>query len=80
MVVKDGDPHPFVDPATWNRRAKAAQENAASTLGGGKSESSGGKVRRSRCPAPSRHFGGVTPVNHLKPIERMLSTLSVFPS
>jgi len=32
MVVKDGDPHPFVDPATWNRRAKAAQENAASTL------------------------------------------------
>ena len=29
---KPGDPHPFVDPATWNQRAKAAQENAAKTL------------------------------------------------
>ena len=29
---------------------------------------------------PSRHFGGVTPVNHLKPIAWMESTLSVFPS
>ena len=29
---KPGDPHPFVDPVTWNQRAKAAQENAAKTL------------------------------------------------
>jgi len=29
---KPGDPHPFVDPATWNQRAKAAQEDAARTL------------------------------------------------
>ena len=29
---KPGDPHPFVDPATWNQRAKAAQESAAKTL------------------------------------------------
>jgi len=29
---KSGDPHPFVDPATWNQRAKAAQEDAAKTL------------------------------------------------
>ena len=29
---KPGDPHPFVDPATWNQRAKAAQESAARTL------------------------------------------------
>jgi hypothetical protein len=29
---KPGDAHPFVDPATWNQRAKAAQESAARTL------------------------------------------------
>jgi len=29
---KPGDPHPFVDPATWNQRAKAAQESAVRTL------------------------------------------------
>ncbi len=29
---KPGAPHPFVDPATWNQRAKAAQEGAARTL------------------------------------------------
>ncbi len=29
---KPGDPHPFVDPATWNRRAKEAQASAAKTL------------------------------------------------
>ena len=29
---KPGSPHPFVDPATWNQRAKAAQEDAARTL------------------------------------------------
>ena len=29
---KPGAPHPFVDPATWNQRAKAAQENAAKNL------------------------------------------------
>ena len=29
---KPGDPHPFVDPATWNQRAREAQESAAKTL------------------------------------------------
>jgi metallo-beta-lactamase class B len=29
---KPGDPHPFVDPATWNARVKRGQENAAKTL------------------------------------------------
>jgi metallo-beta-lactamase class B len=29
---KPGQPHPFVDPDTWNQRARAAQENAARTL------------------------------------------------
>ena len=29
---KPGDPHPFVDAATWNQRAEAAQESAARTL------------------------------------------------
>ncbi len=29
---KPGAPHPFVDPATWNERAKAAQETAAKVL------------------------------------------------
>ncbi len=29
---KPGAPHPFVDPATWNQRAKEAQANAAKTL------------------------------------------------
>jgi len=29
---KPGDPHPFVDPATWNARVKRAQENATKTL------------------------------------------------
>ena len=29
---KPGQPHPFVDPATWNHRARAAQESTAKTL------------------------------------------------
>jgi metallo-beta-lactamase class B len=29
---KPGEPHPFVDAATWNQRARAAQEAAAKTL------------------------------------------------
>jgi hypothetical protein len=29
---KPGAPHPFVDPAAWNQRAKAAQATAARTL------------------------------------------------
>ena len=29
---KPGSPHPFVDPATWTRRAQEAQEGAARTL------------------------------------------------
>jgi metallo-beta-lactamase class B len=29
---KPGGPHPFVDPATWNQRARLAQESAAKTL------------------------------------------------
>jgi hypothetical protein len=27
-----GQPHPFVDPATWTARAKLAQENAAKAV------------------------------------------------
>jgi len=29
---KAGDPHPFVDPATWTQRAKVAQENAVKAV------------------------------------------------
>lgn len=29
---KSGEPHPFVDPQTWNQRAKATQDAAAKTL------------------------------------------------
>jgi metallo-beta-lactamase class B len=29
---KPGEPHPFVDPATWNERAKAAQVGAAKAV------------------------------------------------
>ena len=29
---RPGDPHPFVDPAAWSQRVKAAQENAMRTL------------------------------------------------
>ena len=29
---KPGEPHPFVDPQTWNQRAKAARDGAAKTL------------------------------------------------
>jgi metallo-beta-lactamase class B len=40
---KPGDPHPFVDPDTWNQRAKAAQENAAKTLAEERAKAGAGK-------------------------------------
>ena len=45
---KPGAPHPFVDPATWNQRAKAAQESAAKTLAAEKAKATaGGQAPRS---------------------------------
>ena len=40
---KPGEPHPFVDPATWNQRAKAAQEGAAKTLAAERAKASASK-------------------------------------
>jgi len=40
---KPGSPHPFVDPATWNQRAKAAQDSAVSTLAAERAKAAGAK-------------------------------------
>jgi metallo-beta-lactamase class B len=40
---KPGDPHPFVDPATWNESVKRQQENAAKTLAAEKAKAASSK-------------------------------------
>ena len=40
---KPGQPHPFVDPATWTQRAKEAQESAAKTLAAEKAKAASAK-------------------------------------
>src|SRR5687767_11674936 len=42
---KPGQPHPFVDPATWNQRARAAQESAAKTLAAEKAKAAAATPR-----------------------------------
>ena len=43
-----GEPHPFVDPATWTARAKLAQENAAKAVAKETAEGGVGKVTKQR--------------------------------
>ncbi len=38
-----GQPHPFVDPATWTARAKLAQENAAKAVAKEQAKAAAGK-------------------------------------
>jgi hypothetical protein len=40
---KAGEPHPFVDAATWSARAKLAQENAAKAVAKEKQKAAAGK-------------------------------------
>ena len=40
---KPGEPHPFVDPATWNQRAREAQESAAKRLATEKAQAAAAK-------------------------------------
>jgi len=40
---KAGEPHPFVDPATWTARSKAAQENALKAVAKEKQKAAAGK-------------------------------------
>ena len=50
---KPGDPHPFVDPATWSERAKAAQESAAKTLAAERAKAGQRSAAPATAPTPT---------------------------